>query len=354
MVQVHNVTPPRILVVGPSWVGDMVMAQTLFSELKRRRPDAVIDVLAPQWSQPLLARMPEVRNALSLPFEHGELRLRDRRTLARTLIGDYDQAIVLPNSFKSALLPFWAKIPKRTGWRGEMRYGLLNDLRVLDRERYPLMVQRFVALAGERKEAPPPLETIRPPALQVNTSSADRILRGMGLRQALPVLALCPGAEFGPSKKWPEEHFAAVAAHQLEQGWQVWIFGSPNDREVAGRIREQVPEKLRWRLHVLAGETSLEEAVDLMSLAHAVVSNDSGLMHIAAALHRPLVALYGSTSPGFTPPLHQDVEILRLGLDCSPCFERECPLGHQDCLKKLDPDRVTDALARVAPQEWMR
>lgn len=344
-------SPRRILVIGPSWVGDMVMAQTLFAELKRQQPDHQIDVLAPDWSRPILERMPEVREALSLPFDHGELRLGERRQLGRSLADQYDQAIILPNSLKSALVPFWGKIAVRTGWRGEMRYGLLNDVRVLDKDRYPLMVQRFVALALEQGAPVPARADINAPQLRVDTSKADAAMMSLGLKKNVPVLALCPGAEFGPAKRWPEQHYAAVAEDWLAEGRQVWLFGSAKDRAVAEWIREHVPEKQRWRVHILAGETSLEEAVDLMSLADMVVSNDSGLMHIAAALRRPLVAIYGSTSPDFTPPLHDQVEIVRLGLDCSPCFKRECPLDHLNCLNQLEPERVLQAMNRLQPAE---
>lgn len=343
--------PYRILVVGPSWVGDMVMAQTLFSELVRLHPGCLIDVLAPDWSRPILERMPEVRKALSLPFAHGDLRLGERRALGRQLRGQYDQAIVLPNSLKSAIVPFSARIPRRTGWRGEMRYGLLNDVRALDKAALPLMVQRFVALAQDAGAPVIAREQIKAPQLRVDTSRADQAMLQLGLKKSIPVLALCPGAEFGPAKRWPEQHYAAVARRQLEEGWQVWIFGSAKDREVADKIRALVPEKLHWRLHTLAGETTLEEAVDLMSLADVVVSNDSGLMHIAAALQRPLVAIYGSTSPDFTPPLHEQVAIVRLGLECSPCFERECPLAHLDCLNRLLPDQVIAAVDRLQPRQ---
>ena len=340
-------SPRRILVIGPSWVGDMVMAQTLFAELKRQCPDHAIDVLAPAWSRPILQRMPEVREALSLPFEHGDLRLGERRQMGRSLAGHYDQAIVLPNSLKSALVPFWGRIALRTGWRGELRYGLLNDVRVLDKQRYPLMVQRFVALALAPDAPPPEKDAIAAPQLRVDTSKADATLQALGLKKNLPVLALCPGAEFGPSKRWPEAHYAAVAADWISQGRQVWLFGSDKDRPVAEWIRDQIPENQRARAQVLAGHTSLEEAVDLLSLADLVVSNDSGLMHIAAALRRPLVAIYGSTSPDFTPPLHDQVEIVRLGLDCSPCFQRECPLGHLNCLRQLAPSLVQQAMTRL-------
>ena len=349
--------PRRILVVGPSWVGDMVMAQTLFSALKAQHPDCDIDVLAPDWSRPILERMPEVRAALSLPFGHGDLRLGERRQQGKALIGEYDQAIVLPNSLKSALLPFWADIPVRTGWRGEMRYGLLNDVRVLDKEKYPLMVQRFVALALAKGAPVPTLADITYPHFTVNPSDADAARMSLGLSQSLPVMALCPGAEFGPAKRWPDEHYAALATKQLQEGWQVWIFGSAKDREVADLIVANIPEKFRNRVKILAGQTSLAEAVDLMAQANVVVSNDSGLMHIAAALGRPLVAVYGSTSPDFTPPLAEHMEVVRLGLECSPCFKRECPLEHLNCLRQLFPDTVFAAVQRLLqdaaqPVDW--
>ncbi|HAB07800.1 MAG TPA: lipopolysaccharide heptosyltransferase II, partial [Alcanivorax sp.] len=194
---------PRILVVGPSWVGDMVMAQTLFAELQRQRP-CDIDVLAPAWCRPLLSRMPEVRQALDLPFGHGELKLRQRRAAGRALRGGYDRAFVLPNSLKSALIPFWAGVPVRTGWRGEMRYGLLNDVRKLDKERYPLMVQRFVALALDADAPPPALASIQPPRLRVDSDAVAAARADQRLADDRPVLGLCPGAEFGPSKRWPE------------------------------------------------------------------------------------------------------------------------------------------------------
>ncbi len=340
-------TPSAILVVGPSWVGDMVMAQTLFSELRRQYPDCAIDVLAPAWCRPLLSRMPEVREALALPFDHGDLKLGERRALGKSLRGQYQQSYVLPNSLKSALVPWAAKIPVRTGWRGEMRYGLLNDVRALDKERYPLMVQRFVALALPQDAPVPLLDEITAPHLEVDDASREKAMAAHGLSMARPVLGLCPGAEFGPAKRWPEQHYAAVAQHWIDHGGQVWIFGSGKDQPVASDIVSALSEDARAHASVLAGKTSLEEAVDLLSATNAVVSNDSGLMHIAAALKRPLVAVYGSTSPGFTPPLGDRVAVLRLGLECSPCFERECPLGHLNCLKQLPPSQVIDALQQL-------
>lgn len=342
----------RILVVGPAWVGDMVMAQALFKELRARLPRAAIDVLAPGWSLPLLARMPEVRRGIEMPLGHGRLDLGARYRLGRSLRPErYDQAILLPNSLKSALVPWFAGIPRRTGWRGEMRYGLLNDLRILDKTRYPLMVQRFVALAHPPHAELP--EHLPRPALTVDAAARDELLGRFGLAGEggrAPMLALCPGAEFGPAKRWPERHYASVARAMIERGWRVAIFGSGNDRAVAAAITDLLPADLRPAAVNLAGATRLEQAIDLLSAADAVVSNDSGLMHIAAALARPLVVVYGSTSPGFTPPLAEQVEVLQLPVDCGPCFQRQCPLGHLKCLEELAPAQVLNALSALLPQ----
>jgi heptosyltransferase-2 len=326
----------------------MVMAQTLFQCLKQRHPECEIDVLAPEWSRPILERMPEVRAALSFPLGHGALELATRRRIGRSLKGQYDQAILLPNSLKSALVPFFAGIAKRTGWRGEFRYGLLNDVRTLDKARYPLMIERFMALAYDRgTDLPTPYPR---PSLRIDPLSRDAALAKFGLSLDRPVLALCPGAEFGESKRWPAEYYAEVAEMRIRQGWQVWLFGSKKDFPVGESIRERLIPGLREEASNLSGDTSLAEAIDLMSCADAVVSNDSGLMHVAAALNRPLVAVYGSTSPGFTPPLADQVEIVRLGLECSPCFERTCRFGHYNCMRQLEPAPVLEALQRVGGQ----
>ncbi|AJE16931.1 lipopolysaccharide heptosyltransferase II [Pseudomonas sp. S5(2021)] len=338
----------NILIIGPSWVGDMVMAQTLFICLKHQHPSCNIDVLAPEWSRPILERMPEVRQALSFPVGHGVLDLATRRRVAQGLRGQYQQAILLPNSLKSALVPFLAGIPKRTGWKGEMRYGLLNDLRKLDKARYPLMIERFMALAFEPDAALP--QPYPHPQLRIETHSRDQALARFGLSLDRPVLALCPGAEFGESKRWPAAHFAEVAERKIREGWQVWLFGSKNDHLVGQDIVQRLIPGLREEVVNLAGETSLAEAIDLLSCADAVVSNDSGLMHVSAALGRPLVAVYGSTSPAFTPPLSDRVETVRLGLECSPCFDRTCRFGHNNCMRELLPEQVVEALERLVPQ----
>lgn len=334
-------TNPAVLVVGPAWVGDMVMANSLFRLLRRRLPTPSVDVLAPAWTRPLLARMPEVRASIDLPFAHGQLRLGLRRRLGRALRGRYQQAIVLPNSWKSALIPYWAGIPQRTGWHGEQRWGLLNDRRRLDPTRLALTVQRFNALALPARTASIALP---PPRLRVDPEQRTATLVKFALlADTAPILALCPGAEFGPSKRWPPTHFAKVASARLDAGWQVWLFGSTRDRAATDIINRA----LNQRAIDLAGRTSLGEAIDLLSLADAVVSNDSGLMHVVAALGRPMVAVYGSTDPSRTPPFSEQAQIVRLGLECSPCFRRICPLGHNRCLADLAPEQVLAALPPV-------
>lgn len=335
----------RLLIIGPSWIGDMVMAQSLFRCLLARQPDLVIDVLALDWTRDLLVRMPEVNQAITMPVGHGELALGKRLQLARQLReNDYQQVIVLPNSFKSALIPFFAGIPLRTGWRGEARSWLLNDCRILDEQVYPLMVQRFAALAFPAGSVLP--DPLPRPVLKAS-GDTGALKKSFGLTASRPVVVFCPGAEYGSAKQWPEAHFAKVADVLISEGKQVWLLGSKNDRPAAENIIAGMNPGHREHCSSLAGLTSIGEAIDLLSEADSVISNDSGLMHIAAALNKPLVVLYGSTSPEFTPPMADKVEILSLNLDCSPCFKRECPLGHLNCLRKLLPAMVIEALDRL-------
>ncbi len=330
----------KILIVGPAWVGDMVMAQSLFKLLKIQNPQVEIDVLAPAWSMPLLARMPEVAGAIVMPLVHGQLEIKQRYRLGKSLRAkQYDQAIVLPNSFKSAFVPFFASIPKRTGWRGEFRYVVLSDVRVLDEKRYPLMIERFMALGLEQGAALPKEYPL--PSFAISRESQEKVLEKYQLAfPTKPVLALCPGAEFGPAKRWPEQYYAEVANQKLAEGWDVWIFGSPKDVPVS----EKIMALTQQRCVSFTGKTKLEEAIDLLALTTAVVSNDSGLMHIAAALQKTLVAVYGPTSAGFTPPLDPKAKVVSLKIECQPCFQRECPLKHHRCMLDLKPQQVLDML----------
>ncbi len=337
----------RFLIVGPAWVGDMVMAQTLFKVLMRRYPGSEIDVLAPAWSLPILQRMPEVAAAIEMPLTHGQLKLRQRFLLAKQLREKhYERAIILKNSFKSALIPFWAKIPQRIGYHGECRFGLLTDRRKLDKIKLPLMIQRFMAL-GLPPHATVPVERVIYPRLLTNAQTVSEALNSAGLKKPLqPLLALCPGAEYGVAKRWPAEHFATLANDYLKQGWQVWLLGSAKDQVITQAINTQTQNQCVD----LAGKTHLAQAIDLLSLASLIVTNDSGLMHIACALNRPTVVLYGSSSPTFTPPLSNTVRVVSLALPCSPCFKRTCPFDHLKCLNELMPSLVHKAIQEIVPQ----
>ena len=330
---------PKILVVGPSWVGDMVMAQSLFITLKNLKPDCQIEVLAPAWSLTLLERMPEVDKAIAMPLLHGQFGFFDRIKLGKKLRSNhYDQAILLPNSWKSALIPFVATIPVRTGYMRECRWGLLNDVRWLDKNLLTMTVQRFVALGLPKTAALPPECPI--PRIVINEEQQNQVIEKFKLTCSEKILALCPGAEYGEAKRWPASYYAEVAKQKIAQGWQVWLFGSDKDKATA----EQINQEVSGACVDFTGRTSLAEAVDLMSLVDVVVSNDSGLMHVAAALDKKIIALYGSSDPGFTPPLNNKAHVISLKLECSPCFKRECPLGHTRCLTDIKPEQVLDAI----------
>ena len=317
----------------------MVMAQSLFITLKNARPDSQIEVLAPAWSLALLERMPEVDKAIAMPLLHGQFGFFDRIKLGKKLRSNhYDQAILLPNSWKSALIPFVATIPVRTGYMRECRWGLLNDVRWLDKNLLTMTVQRFVALGLPKTAALPPECPI--PRIVINEEQQNQVIEKFKLTCSEKILALCPGAEYGKAKRWPASYYAEVAKQKIAQGWQVWLFGSDKDKATA----EQINQEVSGACVDFTGRTSLAEAVDLMSLVDVVVSNDSGLMHVAAALDKKIIALYGSSDPGFTPPLNNKAHVISLKLECSPCFKRECPLGHTRCLTDIKPEQVLDAI----------
>jgi len=335
----------RILVTGPAWIGDMIMAQSLF-KLLRQQGSTQIDVLAPAWTHPLLARMPEVDRAINFPARHGKLELKMRWQLGKSLRDQrYDQAIVLPKTWKSALPSLAAKIPLRTGFKQEMRGGLLNDLRPLDKAQLPFMVQRYLTLGLEADEKLPsdwPL-----PQLDADAEAALSVLQQHQLDTQKPLAALAPGAEYGPAKRWPSEHFGSLMQKLLAQGFEVILLGSDKDRENAADIVTRAHAEPK---HNLCGKTRLADAIDLMAQAQVAICNDSGLMHMAAACGTGLVAVYGSSSPAFTPPLAgpEKVTILREKLACSPCFARTCQYGHYNCLQQIRPDQVFDAALNLA------
>jgi heptosyltransferase-2 len=319
------------------------MAQSLFKVLKAQDPERVIDVMVPGWMSPLLEHMPEVRTALEMPPGHDALKLGLCRRLGTGLRDShYGQAIVLPGSLAAALIPCWARIPLRTGYTGGLRHWLLNDGRRVDAQRLPMTVQRFVALGlpdGATLSGPMPS-----PALVSDERRRHATAERLGVcNQYKPVLAICPGDVSWPAKQWPEEYYARIARHWLDQDWHVWLFGSGNDSPVCERINALAG----GGCHNLAGRTSLGESIDLLAMAAFVVTNDSGLMHAAAALQRPMVAIFGSSDPGCTPPLSETAQVERLALDCSPCCKRECPLGHLKCLRDISPERIITAMEEV-------
>ncbi len=317
----------RYLIVGPSWIGDMVMAQSLFITLKQQHPDCLIDVLAPAWSLPILKRMPEVDEGISADVAHGEFSFFKRRKLGLSLKQKkYTHAIVIPRSWKSALIPFFAGIPQRTGYRGEMRYGLLNDIRVLDKNVLKQTVQRYVAHAYANEPREPP--DIPYPALLIDSDNQQKLLERFGLISDRPIVCMMPGAEYGPAKQWPLEYYKQLAESLVKNGWQVWLLGSDKDRAAGEEI-----SGIEY-IYNLCGKTQLVDTIDLLAGAKSVVSNDSGLMHVAAAVGAKVNVIYGSSTPDYTPPLTVDERkvIFYLALECSPCFKRVCPLGTRACL----------------------
>ncbi len=325
----------KILIVAPSWVGDCMLMQPMLARLKQRFPGSLIDVLAPPWTATLLRQLPEINVVIANPFPHGALQLKARYRLGKELrSANYDIAYVLPNSLKSALLPFFANIPARIGYIGELRYGLLTDARKLNKRKLPLMVERFAYLAEDSGDDL--LFPVPQPRLTVSDEKRTQVLRKLNLALTRPVAVFCPGAEYGPAKRWPIPYFAELAQRLREQGYEVWLLGASKDAEVSAKIVALGNPLCRN----LCGATDLEDAIALLSCATLVVSNDSGLMHLAAALDRPMLAIFGSSSPQFTPPLSKQAQVLKLDLPCSPCFKRECPLGHFNCMMQLTPARV--------------
>jgi len=331
----------RILIVAPSWVGDAILSEPLVAVLREPLGEPIVDVLAPPWCAAVYARMRGIGHIVENPLGHGELGLGRRRALAREIRARaYTYAFILPNSFKSALIPWFAGIPRRIGHAGEARRALLTETRRLDPKAFPRLVDRFVALAVPKGRLIP---TPPAPVLVPNAANAAAAMRALKLSTHRPIAIFCPGAEYGPAKRWPAEHFIALARRLLEEGYAVWLLGSPNDQAAALPIAAAIPA-----VRDLTGRTDLGTAIDLLSLASVVVSNDSGLMHAAAAVGRPLVALFGSSSPDYTPPLSPLAQVAKIDIACSPCFQRECPLGHFKCMRELDVEVVHDLAQKVS------
>lgn len=313
------------------------MTEPLLRRLRARGERLTVGALP--WVAPVYRAMPQVDEVIEFPFQHGGLQFKARRSIARQVEGLFDIAYVLPNSLKSALLPFLASIPKRVGYLGEARVGLLTH-RLKNPKNKPPMVAFYSALSGEKEG----LEQDRP-RLQLGAAQVQAALHAAGLA-AGEYYVFAPGAEYGPAKRWPAIHFAELA-RSLDA--PAVLLGSAKEADLCHEIAGAAGE---GKCLNLAGKTPLLQAFALIAAARAVISNDSGLMHVAAAFAVPQVAVFGSSSPLHTPPLNDRAQVLWLKedaayqppLDCSPCFERECPLGHTRCLYDVTPERVLQSL----------
>lgn len=349
----------RVLLIAPQWIGDAVMAQPLVALLAARGEQ--ITALGLPGIVPVLRAMPGVADVIETPFAHGKLDLSQRRQIAAQLRGQgFERAYILGNNVKSRLVPWMARIPRRIGHAGEARGLLLTDIAEsaslqnkpklsepmalspvscrIPREDHPTrpdMRQQYAALARLETGVPVPEPTLSVPA---QTATDARQQFGLPPRW----IALCPGAEYGPAKQWPVAHYAALAVLAQQAGYGVAVLGAPRDADAGKAIADQVPGTLN-----LCGATQLTEAIALLASSSGVVSNDSGLMHVAAALERPTVGIYGSTDPRHTPPAAHRSATLWLKLDCSPCFQRTCPLGHLNCLRQIAPGSVWAKLAAL-------
>lgn len=335
---------PRTLVISPNWIGDAVMAQPLLALISRHHPTRAIDVLAPPSVAPVWRAMAEVDTVLETPFRHGALQLRERWRYAQVLRArGYADAYVLPNTLKYALIPWLAGIKVRVGYKGEMRHGLINVMHHDDKPQRP-MVPFYAALADAPNS---PLRAGVPrPAMRVGPDYASDVCSRLGIALDRPLVLFAPGAEFGAAKRWPARHFAALAQEifKLDPGAQVALLGSPKDKEAGDEIIALAQDA---RIVNVAGATKLDEAIALIARANAVVANDSGLLHIASALNRPVVALYGPTDPDHAPPFSDLARSLSLRLDCSPCKQRECPLTHHNCMEQMEAGMVWQELRQM-------
>lgn len=332
---------PKILVIAPSWLGDMVMTQSLLKTLTTLYNKVLIYVAASPHLLPLLKRMPEVYQTIILDLPHGELGLAKRYQIGLELRKyHFKQAIIIPNSFKAALIPFFAKIPRRTGFVKELRGFLLNDKKYYANHHPELFITKLSKLLLPHASTIPQHSLL--PTLTSSPSQQQTTLKKFHLKKTKqPILALCPGAAFGPAKRWPAVYYATVAQAQIAAGWQIWLFGSNNDQDTTNEIMRLTNNNCVN----LSGTTQLDEVIDLLAQVNIVITNDSGLMHIAAALDKHVLAIYGATNPQITPPLCNKAKIFYLQLPCQPCGKRHCPLHHLNCLHKLKPQTIIDYLA---------
>ena len=337
-----------ILIIAPNWIGDAVSTQPLLANLKVLYPNSKIDILASNWVAPVYRACSEVHEVIEAKFEHKKLQWNLRKQLAKVIEAkNYQACFVLPNSFKSVLIPWLANIPFRIGYRGELRFGLINlALDNPSKVNRPPMMEHYLALSQLLKDDESISLDRLAPKLNVSSAAKQQVeqkLQGANINSD-SIYAICPGAEYGPSKRWPTEYFAVLAQQLIKQNSnnQIILLGSKSDHSLAQEITSKGQQASN--VHNWCGNTSLDEAIALIGMSKAVVSNDSGLMHIAAALQIPQVAIFGSSDPAHTPPLSDRAKIIWLNMSCSPCHKRVCPLGHLRCLKDILPEQVLTTL----------
>ena len=341
-----------ILIIAPNWIGDAVMTQPLLANLKAQYPESKIDVLASTWVAPIYRACSEVDEVIEAKFKHKQLQWNLRQQLAKELVSkNYQACFVLPNSFKSAIIPWLANIPFRAGYRGELRFGLINvSIDNPSKVNRPPMVEHYLALSQLlNEERVSSTESQLVPKLNVSTAAKQSILVKLISANVDPanIYVMCPGAEYGQTKRWPTSHFAQLAQKIITSNphSQIILLGSKGDHTLAQEIHSQT--KQSTHIHNWCGNTSLDEAIALIDMGKAVISNDSGLMHIAAALKTPQVAIFGSSDPAHTPPLSDKAKVIWLNLPCSPCHKRVCPLGHLKCLNDILPEQVFATLSTL-------
>mgnify|MGYP001200948281 FL=1 len=321
----------KLLIIPQNWLGDIVMSQTLLKKIKSNNPKTSIDILVNSSLKNLVERMPEINKVIILDCNHRELGLFKRLRLAKEIKkSSYDQSIVLSRSLKSSLIPYFAKIPIRTGELGELRYLLINDLKEFSKESRRKTASRYISMYSDNNEE---LSENYYPSLDSNSENIKNLSEKYDLKKDKKVIIFAPGAAFGPSKMWPVNKFRELGK-KLNNDFKILILGSNNEKSIGNDI---VTNK---NMVNLCGKTSIADAVDLMHISKFCVSNDSGLMHLAAATNTKSISIYGSTSPDFTPPLTKNKDIHYKGISCSPCFEKKCKYGHYNCLVDIHSDDV--------------
>lgn len=343
---------PRILVIAPHWIGDAVMSLPLITLIHTKFPNSSIDVLCTPWVGSIYRASPAVETIVERDFQHGALQWSLRRSTARELKKQaYDMAFVLPNSMKSALIPWLAGIPTRIGYQGEYRFGLINvSLPNPSRQARTPMMEHYAKLLGGALDQISNPQNLPSPKLSIDSTLTQWARGRIEEIGGVPLYVFAPGAEYGSAKRWPTSHFAQLANQILEGNpdAKIIILGSRADHVLGQEIVQST--NLSDRIHNWCGAIRLDQSMALIAQSTCLISNDSGLMHIGAALSIPQIAIFGSSNPKHTPPLSPKAQIIWLGLDCSPCYQRTCPLGHLNCLNQIDSQRVYSMLTPIKVQ----